>query len=59
MSDKEHKLILKDFRLFAKKISGSREQSLNFLVGAGICTPKGKLTKAYSTQPVPAVRKKK
>lgn len=47
MTDKEPKKIVKDMKAFEKTISSSSKKSREFLVKAGICTPKGNLRKPY------------
>lgn len=48
MNTKEHKKYLNEFKAYSKEIISSQENARNFLVRAGINTPDGKLTKAYS-----------
>lgn len=38
---------IKDMEKFKKEVTNSPENSLSFLVKAGICTPKGNLKKEY------------
>lgn len=47
MTDKERKKLLSEMEEYIKKVSSSKEKSLEFLVKAGICTPKGNLRKLY------------
>lgn len=47
MTAKESEKIVKEMKEFTKKVTSSKEKAREFLVNAGICTPNGKLTKAY------------
>jgi hypothetical protein len=47
MTDKEPKKIASEMEAYIKKISASKKKSIEFLVKAGICTPKGHLRKPY------------
>ena len=49
MNTKEHKQYLKEFKAYSKEITSTQESAQKFLVRSGINTPKGKLTKAYSS----------
>jgi hypothetical protein len=49
MNKKEHKAYLKEFKAYAKEITATRDSTKKFLVRTGINTPKGRLTRLYST----------
>jgi len=49
MNKKEHKAYLKEFKSYAKEITATKDSTKEFLVRTGIMTPKGRLTKLYST----------
>ena len=46
-TDKELKRYLADMKRFAKETAASEEKALQFLVDAGIATPKGNLRSVY------------
>ena len=47
MTDKEPKKIVQDMKKYAKEVTSSQKKSKEFLIKAGICTPKGNLRKPY------------
>lgn len=47
MKEKERIELIKDMEKFCKEISKSKELSRDFLVQAGIITPRGNLRKPY------------
>lgn len=49
MNSREHKIYLKEFKAFSKSVVSSEKSVKAFLVRAGIHTPTGRLTKAYSS----------
>lgn len=50
MNSEEHKKYLKEFSALAEKILSSEASTTKFLVEAGINTPTGRLTKAYTNK---------
>jgi len=52
MNAKEHKIYLEEFKAYAKRITATKNSTKDFLVRAGINTPSGRLTKAYSSKGV-------
>ncbi len=48
MTSQDIKKRVKSLEKMAKKVAASKTASRDFLVKAGICTPKGKLTRHYS-----------
>ncbi len=48
MNSKEHKQYLKEFKEYAKEVTSTRQNALDFLIRTGINTPTGRLTKKYS-----------
>lgn len=48
MDPKEHAIYRKEFRAYSKEILASKRETMAFLVRAGINTPAGRLTKAYT-----------
>ena len=46
-TDKELQEYLAEMRRFMEKVTASREESLRFLVEAGIATPSGNLRSVY------------
>ena len=56
MNEVEHSKLLKEFIAYSEKVTATKESSKEFLIRAGINTPTGRLTKAYSPQPTsPAI----
>ncbi len=53
MSDGEVDRLIKEMEVFGKELAKSKEKSLDFLVGAGILTKKGNLTKPYKHLCIP------
>lgn len=53
MTDKEVDRKIKEMEAFGRELAKSKEKSLDFLVGAGILTKKGKLTKPYKHLCIP------
>ena len=51
MNEFEHSKLLKEFKAYSAKVTATKESSKEFLIRAGINTPTGRLTKAYSPQP--------
>jgi len=49
MNTVEQKKYIKDFKAYSKKVNANKSTSGEFLVRAGINTPKGKLTKKYTS----------
>jgi hypothetical protein len=47
MTDQETKEYVDEMKKYTKKIATSSKKSKDFLVKAGICTPKGNLKKPY------------
>ena len=43
----DNKIYLKEFKKYIKEVLSTKDLTKNFLVRAGINTPKGKLTKRY------------
>ena len=49
MDKKEHTEYLKEFKAYSKEVTSTKEASQKFLIRTGINTPKGRLSKAYSS----------
>jgi len=47
MTAQESKKVVKEMKIFTKKVTSSKAKAREFLVSAGICTVNGKLTKTY------------
>lgn len=47
MTEKEVRTYIAEMKKFAKKVSSSPKKSRDFMVKAGILTPKGNLKKPY------------
>lgn len=49
MDKKEHDTLQEAFRKFTKKLLLSKQESIEFLIRAGILDSKGNLSKAYTS----------
>ena len=52
MDANEHKMYLKEFKAYARRITATKNSTKEFLVRVGINTPTGRLTKAYSSNTI-------